>query len=113
MTTKTKTKLIRVVVGVLSGSAMTALFTAVLFFTAFYASAHESYENVILGWAFMAGLSGGIFGYVAGLVLGLFLGLTQRGPKFGALTGGVLGAALLAVGVVLERQSNWEPHQGF
>jgi hypothetical protein len=113
MTTNTKTRLLRVVVGLLSGSAMTALLTAVLFFTALYVSAHESLENVILGWAFMAGLSGGTFGYVAGLVLGLFLGLTQRGPKFGALSGGVLGAALLTVGLILDRNSDWEPHEGF
>lgn len=97
-------------VGLLSGSAITALLTAILFFTALYTAAHESYESVNLGWAFMAGLSGGGFGYLVGLVLGLFLGLTRRGPVFGALSGAVLGVALITVSVIFNQNSQWEPH---
>ena len=106
----TKTRLVRIVVGLLSGSAITALLTAVLFFTALYTAAHESYESVNLGWAFMAGLSGGAFGYLVGLVLGLFLGLTRRGPIFGALSGGILGVVLIIVSVIFDQNSDWEPH---
>lgn len=106
----TKTRLVRIVVGLVSGSAINALLTAVLFFTAFYTATHESFTSVILGWAFMAGLSGGAFGYLVGLVLGLFLGLTRRGPIFGALSGGVLGVALITVSVIFDRNTDWELH---
>jgi hypothetical protein len=111
MTTKTRTRLVRVVLGLLSGSAITALLTAVLFFTAFYTAAHESHTSVILGWAYLAGLGGGTFGYIVGLVLGLFLGLTQLGPKFGALTGAVLGIGLLTANIIFNQSSGWEPHE--
>jgi hypothetical protein len=113
MTAKTKTRLVRVVMGLLSGASITAVFTAVLFFTAFYSAAEEGHKSVYLGWAIMAGFSGGAFGYVVGLVLGLVLGLTHRGPTFGVLTGGVLGVALVTVNVIFDQSSEWQPQEVF
>ena len=106
----TKTRLVRIVVGLLSGSAITGLLTAVLFFTAFYTATDESFTSVILGWALMAGLWGGVFGYVVGLVLGFFLGLTRRGPIFGALSGGVIGVAVITVSAIRDQSTHWELH---
>lgn len=86
MRMKTKTNLVLIVVGLLSGAATTTLFTAVLFFTAFYFAVRENYHDGRPGWVLMAGLSGCVMGYVGGLVLGLFLGLTRRGAPFVALS---------------------------
>jgi hypothetical protein len=108
----TKVRLVRVVIGLLSGAAITALFVAILSFTAMYTAHRESMYESTLGWALMAAFSGGAFGYVGGLLLGLFLSLTRRGPIFGALSGGVAGFAMVAASLTIFGGTPKESHEG-
>lgn len=107
MTTIVKTRLIRALVGMLSGAAITGVLVALLCFL--FVITHD--EDGLISWAVLAGMAGSAYGLAEGLILGLFLGFIQRGPSFGAVSGAVYGVAINAALMVFFTPPKWETRE--
>lgn len=97
MVMTTKTKIIAVVLGSLSGALITAAFYAFDWWIFTYTAPGGGFLGSNQDWAPLAAIFGGVFGFLAGLILGLFLSLMRRGPLFGALAGAIEGLAIILI----------------
>ena len=108
----TKTKLIRVMLGALTGALITGAFAAFLCWIVVYTDPRSDFLGPTKNWAPVAAIVGGICGSIAGAGLGMFLSAVQHGPLFSALYGAIGG---LAVSLLLMVQGipDWDSREGF
>lgn len=115
MTKTIKIKIIRVVLGCLSGAFITAVLAAFHFWIVLYTDPGPGgFLGTPQDWAPGAAIVGGIGGLIAGTVLGLFLIAVPRGAFFGALSGGTGGlAVVILISGFGQTPPRWDTREGF
>jgi hypothetical protein len=89
-------KIIRIVVGTLSGCFLSAFcFASFSWLVILNSDPGFGVEGPHPGWAYLAAVMGGMIGLLMGLPLGLVIGLLNRGPILGTFLGLLAGLASL------------------
>jgi hypothetical protein len=95
MAMTTKTKLVVVLLGSLSGALITAAFSAFIWWIVTYTDSGSGFLGPNSAWAPVAALVGGVIGFLMGALLGLVLSLMRRKSLlFGTLAGTIEGLAI-------------------
>lgn len=111
MMMKTEPKTKTVVLGLLSGSLITAALAAFDFWIFTYTDPRTGFLGAYSAWALFAAIVGAVGGSLAGGLLGLFLSFVRRGALFGALAGTIAGVAILLLVYVTHGSSSWETRE--
>jgi hypothetical protein len=98
-------KIVRTVIGTISGGVMSAPCFAIFSWIVVYFSDPGTGVTHNREWATLAATVGAFVGLLMGLVLGFILGLLNRGLIVGALLG-FLGGVLLAAALLANGQSS-------
>lgn len=94
-------KLLRILVGRVSGAVWAALLGASLLWVSAYTDSRSWYLGPIRHWAPVFAYAGDLYGLGVGLALGFVISLVNRGKWFGALLGSAVGLiAIIWFGVV-------------
>jgi hypothetical protein len=110
----TKLKIVRIVLGCVSGAFITAVLAAFQFWIVIYTDPGTGgFLGTPQDWAPAAAIVAGVGGFIAGAVLGIFLTAVRRGAFFGALCGGIGGlAVVICISVFGQTPPRWDTREG-